>query len=205
RLRARILDPVLARSGDVHVLHVIPDDCLFLVPLDALPLDDQLVGERYAVRVEVSFARMLHPAPASGSEPRLGLAGGIDCAAAPAPGADPRLGAALPPVEPSPERSGSASSGFVPLPGTSAELASIARLFGDAFEAKPSVLDGPRATKAALAEQGRGARFLHLATHGWFAPEVFRSQLDAQLDRGDAERRGVLATAEETARGFAPP
>jgi CHAT domain-containing protein len=44
-------------------------------------------------------------------------------------------------------------------------------------------------------------RFLHLATHGWFAGDGFRSRLDAAPGRGalDAWRR-----AEETITGFAP-
>jgi CHAT domain-containing protein len=90
---------------------------------------------------------------------------------------------------------------FDTLPETLAETESIAEQFEQAFEAEPVVLMGDAATKAALWEHAPRARFLHLATHGWFAPEVFRSQLDELADSG---RRGLYERAEETLRGFAP-
>src|SRR5262249_44984211 len=64
RLRATVLDPVLAAAGSVRTLHVVLDDFLHLVPLDSLPLEVGLVGDRYAVRIEVSCARLVRHAPA---------------------------------------------------------------------------------------------------------------------------------------------
>ncbi|MEE8468471.1 MAG: CHAT domain-containing protein, partial [Planctomycetota bacterium] len=66
---------------------------------------------------------------------------------------------------------------------------------------EPVVLVGKQATKKALVELAPRARFLHVATHGWFAPESVLSQRDSAEQEG--ERPG-LARAEDTLRGFAP-
>src|SRR5262249_14214045 len=105
-LRERILDPVLSRMGSARVVHVIQDDFLQLVPLDALPLDRGVVGERYVVQEEVSFARLIHPPRVPEAAPKLVLAGGIDYEA--------ELVAvpSTPDAELSQERSGAGSAGF---------------------------------------------------------------------------------------------
>src|SRR5262249_50268565 len=70
-------------------------------------------------------------------------------------------------------RGGPWDRGFDPLPGTAVEARSIAALareaLGDAVE--PSVLDPRRASRESVVQLAPRARWLHLATHGWFAPE----------------------------------
>jgi CHAT domain-containing protein len=109
-----------------------------------------------------------------------------------------RLDASTPPLE---LRSGSAAAGFVALPGTLAEVASISELYEATFEREAVVLRGSEGSKVALLAAAPMARFLHLATHGWFASEGSRSQLDALADRGSLE---ALRRAQQALMGFAP-
>ena len=200
RLRERILDPVLARAGEVRTLHVVLDDLLHLVPLDALPFEQEFVGERFAVRNEITLARLVR---AEAVEPEGGstLAGGIDYEAELGSAALVRLDTATPPVEAGTIRSAPSSSGFAFLQGTASEARTIAELYGEVFGRKASTLTGSAATKAALFVTAPSTRWLHLATHGWFAPEAFRSQLDTLAERGAHEG---WQRAEETLTGFAP-
>jgi len=210
-LRARILDPLLAAAGlesgapaagDTRgpEVFVCLDDFLHLVPLDALPLDERglVIGDRFRIRNEVSFARLLEPRkPAAGKG--LLAVGGVDYEASTS-GAD--AGKALV-VASAPLRGGDRSgslSGWKELPGTREEVAAVASLFEGAFGEKASLLESGAATKAALAEGARGKRFVHVATHGWFAPETILSSLDA----GRSGDPGFQSSAGRTALGLAP-
>ena len=67
---------------------------------------------------------------------------------------------------------------FPKLPATGDEIASIGRDFKLHFQgAQPDKLFGDLATEAALREAASKHRFLHLATHGYFAPEALKSAL----------------------------
>src|SRR5262249_31374222 len=88
---------------------------------------------------------------------------------------------------------------FAALPGTAEEARTVGELFQRTFGREGLVLTGAAATKAALSSAAYGARFLHVATHGWFAGEGFASQMDA----GGSER-APLRRAQATLTGFAP-
>ena len=199
RLRERVLDPVLAAAGPVQTLHAELDDVLFLVPLDALPMGEGLVGERISIWSEATLARLLRADPAL-PEGDLVLAGGIAYDAEPGKTEPLRLDAATPPLEGVAARS-AGGTGFVFLPGTTEESTAIARLYAEASVRKAILLTGTSATKAALFAAAPKTRFLHLATHGWFASERFKSQLDSSGERGT---RDAWLRAEETLSGFAP-
>jgi CHAT domain-containing protein len=71
-------------------------------------------------------------------------------------------------------------------------------LFGEGAE----VLEGHSASRDALAGVAPRARFLHIATHGWFAPESIRSTGDVEVID---EVLGVLRqSAEERILGSSP-
>jgi CHAT domain-containing protein len=210
-LRARILDPVLAAAGleprapaaggaRGPEVYVVLDDFLHLVPLDALPLDEEglVVGDRWRIRNEVSFARLLETRkPAAGKG--LLAVGGVDYeTAAEREDAEKALVVASAPLR-SGDRSGSLAA-WKELPGTRQEVAAIASLFEGTFGEKASLLERGAATKAAFAEGARGKRFVHVATHGWFAQETILSSLDARKS-GDP---GFQSSAGRTAIGLAP-
>jgi CHAT domain-containing protein len=169
------------------------DDVLFLVPLDALPLGGGTLGDAYSLHLEVSCARLLDPATAAPAPPTLLALGG---ASYDAEGSD----AALPAANSAPLERGARAGGFPPLPETEREVESVGQLFRRAFGAEPRLLRGTDATKSALHEHAPSARFLHVATHGWFAPESVRSVLDPPPARALPAR----TSAEEAVTGLAP-
>ena len=212
RLRERLIDPILAAAGeDVERLFVCADDLVYSLPLDALPLDDegkQRLGDRVRIVNEVSFARLLvRQAELEGSDSLLAL-GGVDY------DADAEIGedyvAVAPPVasvETSAEttegggtRSGTAFL-FPALAGTEPEAASTAELFDRAFAIEPTLLTKKETTKAALFEAAPGKRYVHLATHGWFAPESVKSTEDTGPNEDSSFAR---MSVEERVTGFAP-
>jgi len=232
-LRARVLDPVLALAGeDVRRLFVCADDLLFLLPLDALPIDEDgsKVGKRLGDRVrivnEVSLARLLAPASKLQGAPSLLAFGGVDYDAQ---GAVPEgLVASSAPIEagdsdvPAPadgeedlapedgdgaERRDETNTSrsafperFRKLRQARYEAEATADLFEEAFDIEGSLLLAKDTTKAALFEAAPGKRYLHLATHGWFAPESVRSTEDARPEGEGFTRMGL----EDRVSGLAP-
>ena len=73
-------------------------------------------------------------------------------------------------------------------------------LFEELLELEPVVLTGNDATKSSLFELAAGKRYLHLATHGWFASQAIKSTLDAE----PGEHRGLPMGAAERVTGMAP-
>jgi len=192
-LRARLVDPLLAElDGTVRRLLVCADDLVFLVPLDALPFEDGRLGDRWRVSSEVSCARLLSERRSEPGPPSLLLVGGVDYGA----GAEvPRSLAGG--AEPD-QRSGTA--GFPPLAGTRAEADALSQRFQEAFDADAVLLAGSSATEEAFAAAAAGRRWVHVATHGWFAPEAVKST----LDEVPSERGWVRTSLAERVSGMAP-
>jgi len=210
-LRNRILDPVLAVvTTDVNRFFVCADDLLFLLPLDALPLDaktqeDIRVGDRIQVVNGVSFARLLAPQATKVGEPSLLSVGGVDYDADGAVTED--LLAVSAPIESDTISDGgdrvartASEERFQSLAQALHEAEATASLFEEAFDKAPALLTRKKSTKAALYEFAPGKRYLHLATHGWFAPESIRSTADSQPNRKSITRMGI----EERVSGLAP-
>jgi CHAT domain-containing protein len=87
-----------------------------------------------------------------------------------------------------------------PLPGSLAEVQAIASVLERTGADRPILLTGSEATKAAFLEHAPKARWLHIATHGWFAPESVRSAADPQPE----DRTWRRASFGETVLGLAP-
>jgi CHAT domain-containing protein len=95
--------------------------------------------------------------------------------------------------------------GFGPLPATRDEVRAIALSYEEAFEeaAAPLLLEQRQASREALIALAPRARYLHVATHGWFAPESIVSREDPQpLDVKSG--LGARLSAEERVRGMSP-
>jgi CHAT domain-containing protein len=147
--------------------------------------------------VRSSLLEILQPPSSPRADPLLLALGGADfdhhraSAERPAGSADERVDLPRRPSEGAGVlRGGAWEAGFAPLPGTLAEARGIARTFQDVFgrDASQLVLEGPGASTPALREGAHGARWLHLATHGWFAPESVRSRADPELVAEDDAR-----------------
>jgi len=201
RLRARVLDPLLARTGTVKKLLVSLDEALHLVPLDALPLEGGFLGDVISIRHEIALGRLLLPAPAavSGSSALVAI-GGVDYDAALSERASP-VPDALTPTLPGDSREGTGSGPWRTLPGTQQEVAIVRSLFEAELAGPVHCLSGSDATKERFHELAGGARFLHVATHGYFAPEVAAGKGSSALDlRFGAARLDASASV----HGFAP-
>lgn len=198
RLRAVVLDPVRAAASGATTLFVCADDCLHLVPLDALPDGEGVVvGDHVSVRLAASFAALIHPLVVpSGAESFVAL-GDVDFDAGIA-AVPTRTAAASPPVSGAPgsER----HTAFEPLRETEREVGEATVLFERTFRAKPIVLSREAATKSALLRAAPGARWVHIATHGYFADRRESSD-DSGRSLDDAWRH---LSVDETTRGMAP-
>jgi CHAT domain-containing protein len=86
---------------------------------------------------------------------------------------------------------------------TGAEAREIGMLHDAAFGEGSIILEDRRAAREALESLAPKARWLHIATHGWFAPESIRSWQDSQpLDRYTG--MGARLSGEEQVRGMSP-
>lgn len=206
RLRSLVWDPLAEAVGRAERVIVAPDDVLHLVPLDALPLDagGRLLGDRWRIETRVALREVLAPAPKPAPEGVLVALGGAAFDGAPAGAAEegvravPGSGAAV-------LRGGPLEGGFPPLPHAEPEAREIAALFGRVYgeEARILLLAGRDASRRRLEEAASKARWLHVATHGWFAPDAVKSWEDAagrSLSGGAWRRLGK----EEAIRGMNP-
>jgi CHAT domain-containing protein/tetratricopeptide (TPR) repeat protein len=187
--------------GGANTVLISPDGPLNGLPLAALPGAKPgtfLLHERaFAVLpVPQLLPELLAPRPRSpGEKPALLLAGGIDFG----PGRrGPAEGKSRLPALPR----------FEPLPGMESEVNDLRTQFEDAYPAspRPAILRRALATKAAFLAQAPRSRYLHLATHGFFAAE-FEPAAALAGELVGSGSGGVLASlvAAACAAGPAPP
>ncbi len=152
--------PLLALPGRMPDTYLLEDVSLAVVPC-AMALPRMLVEDSSAPRIEVAG--------------QLLIAANIDYdAAAPAPTAPPtrKFGRQLAAVR------GADWKGFTPLAATRGELASIEKLYGDSFGSNGlTLLEGTEAREQRFCEEAVRHKYLHIATHGFFAPSALKSAL----------------------------
>ena len=184
-LRKRLWEPLAAHLEGVKVVLVSPDGPLHGLPWAALPGSKQgtfLVHE-YAfavVPVPQLLPELLRGKPRlANQQPSLLLAGGIAFGEQNARDAETPAGK-LPPVPV-----------YGPLAGTESEVNDLEKRFRRTFPQAPPplVLGEDQATKQAILAAAPAHRFLHLATHGFFAGEsessILLAEQRAALERGD--------------------
>jgi len=231
-LRRLVLDPLLPSLEGVDHLVVALDDVLHLVPPDALPRDDGCVGDRLRIEVRPALWELLleDERPTGGT---LVALGGVDYGAVSgargegqngaarveaaeagvAQGVDGQSRASAPAKVSTVEssvgacawvaRSGPGTASFVPLPATAEEAETIASLWEEQDLGPSMLLTGTHGSRADLLEAAPRARFVHIATHGWYAPESIQSTADPQpLDRWTG--LGVAMSRLEQVRGSSP-
>ena len=219
-LRRLVFDPLLAALGDAsHVIFAL-DDELHLVPLEALPLDvaadglqsePELVGERWRIETHTTLAELVtRQTPLIAGANELIAIGGAAFNSEPI-GLSADDTAAVEETLRTPDkvsilmRGGVWSRGFSPLPYTGMEARGVAQLHEEVFEdaGARQVLEKRKASREALEEVAPRARWLHIATHGWFAPESIRSWVDPEpID--EKTGLGVRLSGDEQVRGLSP-
>ncbi len=208
RLRELVFDPLRALLAEARHLLVALDDEIHAVPLDALPDGDGLLGERFTIELHASLRELLWPPRPLDGEPVLVALGGasfnsepesIEPEGAPVPVEASAFGGVAAVL-----RGGSWDRGFDPLPSSGPEARSVAALFAEVFgeRAESFMLEKHQASRESVSLLVPRARYLHLATHGWFAPESVASTVDPQpvdaklgLGRETSRREQVLGTA----------
>ena len=231
-VRRRVFDPLRPALAGVERVSVALDDVLHVVPLEALPdsastdssdkidpagsvlgVVPKLLGDRLQIEYCTSLLDVLMQPPAVSAEPRLLAMGDADYG-----GEQPKVAvaeaSALAGAEASATRSseqagilrgGSWEAGFAPLPATGAEGRGITALFGSTFGERSTteLFVGLKASREELVANASKARFVHLAVHGWFAPDSIRSTADPEPI--DARMNfGSHTGLEERVKGMSP-
>lgn len=177
-VRRRIWDKIEPHLAGCSQVIVVPDGYLCFLPWAALPgrKPGTCLLEDYAIATAPSayqlYAMLTEPQSAQG---KLLLVGGVAYDAEPSGSAGggellaSDLGASGRTRGPAMKT----KSHWERLPGSEEEVEAIAR--GWSGGPTPVVLRGAGASERALREQFPGSRYIHLATHGFFADPEFRS------------------------------
>ncbi len=187
RLSALVVAPLAAALEGARVVRVVLDGALHRVPLERL-VRDALAKTAPIVARAPSLAA---PPPPEPRPPGLLALGDPDFDAA---GRDTieRVAGALPPTTSGLRRGGPL---FAPLEFTRREIDEIGALFQDRFGTKPRPLTGAGATKDALARGAADARYVHLATHGYFGDPSIANRFEwarSPLSTWGASGAGVV-------------
>jgi CHAT domain-containing protein/Flp pilus assembly protein TadD len=188
-VRRLVWRPLEAHLKGARLVLVSPDGPLARMPLAALPgsRKDSYLLEEWAVAVvpvPQLLPELLAPHGDEGkAEPSLLVVGDVRYDAADG-------GAVVADSRSAPR--GGARMQWKALEGTRAEVAAIKDSFQDRFPAaRMTDLRRSRATEAAVRQEAPAHRYLHLATHGFFAPRELRCAL-ADVSRAGNEDAGNL-------------
>lgn len=178
QLGAQVFGPLVAalpRGTKTIILSV--DDSLEVAPLDSVILPSKsILGGNYRLERVTSLLDLLEdPGPKFSGIPDLVSFGGVDFANPPSEDA-PVIDDASNPGVP-----GGQAYSWGPLNHTKAEVQSLARDFAEVFGKRHAkAFFASDASKSTLSEHAPSATFLHVATHGFFAPETAKSLNDKQ-------------------------
>ncbi len=189
-LRELLWEPIARHLDGVERVIVSPDGFLGAMPLEVLPLADGrfLIEERAFVYLPdaVSLVEIVASAGDELSSPagRLLAVGGVDY--------DEGEHLAEPVTRPTfASLRGGFRGEWGPLSFARRELSEVVELSG---ARNAVVLDGTRATEERLKRELPGARWVHLATHGFFQPDALPSLWEGARD---LERDRIRRTPEE--------
>jgi CHAT domain-containing protein len=213
-LRALVFDPLVPALAGADRILVAPDDVLHAVALDALPAPSgsEPLGSRIRFETRTSLLEVIDEPLAHAGEASLLAIGDASFDGAPV---DLAAGGKEAPVVSQARirapadagilRGGTWERGFAVLPETRAEVATIAETFSEVFgdQAQATLLERREASRENLFRIAPSASFLHVATHGWFAPDSVRSVEDpTPLDPQSG--LGIRTSTADRVRGMAP-
>jgi tetratricopeptide (TPR) repeat protein/CHAT domain-containing protein len=214
-LRTLIWEPLAPFLGGADTILLSPDGPLHQLPLAALPGSKPglyLLDERNIVIAPVP--RLLPELFASASMPPIEaptntplLIGNVAFDSA-----RETTRAELAQAESSSLRSRSRSPArtreggirFGPLPGTAEEVEAISTMYRRLGVGEPRLLLGSEATEEAFRLEAPRHRWVHVATHGFFAPETVRSALEPTAEAQHQSSAGRLFGSANEIRGYHP-
>jgi CHAT domain-containing protein len=191
QLRRLVWDKLQPHLGDAKTVLLSPDGATARFPWPALPGKEpgRYLIEEVAIAV-VPIPRLLpellaapsHRGAGSSNEneaPSLLVVGDVNFDADPGRAPTDALAASAPKSSSSGARGGELWH-WPELPGSRTEIVAIADSFDEQFpDARLKKLRKDQATKSRVVGEMEKARFLHFATHGFFAPPALRSALAA--------------------------
>jgi tetratricopeptide (TPR) repeat protein/CHAT domain-containing protein len=201
-LAARVLQPILAAlpsgGGKIDELILSPDGALWLVPWQALPLEDgRYAVERYTIRTVISGRSLVPPPPSAKPSGET---------TAPLVMADPDF------ESPPPAGEAKSSSGVTgrflepvePLPNTKTEAEAARGPLGSLAGVEPVVKLGRDATETELKSLAVRTKVLVLATHGFFLPDQEIAP-DDRLALGNSRRVSITRPVDKSGKAFVDP
>lgn len=194
-LRRVVWDPLTSKLQGAERVILLADHALHLVPFDALPAGEgpELLGDLRKIEVRTSLWELFEESRPRGRRSLLVL-GEVDFGPhVPIPAGSL---ARVPWAE---------TTGFSPLVHTGPEAREIAALHREVYgeDAPQRLLLGRSASRAGLEQETPGTSFVHLATHGWFAPDSILSWADHSRTL-PSDTRFPLAEGADLVRGMSP-
>lgn len=210
-VRQHLIDPLLPALDGIRRVHLALAEGLHQIPFDALPIDHGVLGDSLEVvrwsalaSLTIESGDVVHP-------PSLFAMGGVNYDQPPDSMEEPedrqghRDESTLADHRGAPthvSRGSGETLTWNRLPFSAEEAALVAEYFGDAFEDGGEVVSLRRraASRAAFERHAPDHRFLHLATHGYFAPQSIPSIRDERTQTG----ADSFSSAADQVRGFSP-
>ncbi len=210
-LAERLWKPLETHLRGIKIVLLAPDGDLNFVPWAGLP-DPMAPGhylvERYALATIGSGRQLLaelRRAP-SNVMPTLLAAGAVDYDRGDfgVPSTDPASSAKTPAtlVASRGSRAPASTGHYGSLHSTGSEIHAVGDRFERTLKGKVEILEGSRATKDTICQALPGHRYLHLATHGYFAPPSIKSAASTDPTTLTLETAGRLGRAD--IEGFYP-
>ena len=173
-LRERLWSPIAGHLKDISTVLVSPELELCQLPWAALPGKEPgtFLIEELAVAVipTPGFLPELLNSPGTSSKPaNLLIAGDIDYSSDP--------GAISPEIEPPVAQGRGEFRRFSKLPAAGPEVDAVKKHFQDTEGESIHILRGTGATESSIREEAPKYEWLHLITHGYFAPAELMSVL----------------------------
>lgn len=204
-----IWDPLREMLCQAERVVVAPDSVMATIPLEAVPEGDGVLADRLTIAYVDSFTFLaLGMGELWMDDAGLVAFGGIDYDASPKlyrqesshkGSAEISYSMSIDSMRSAPR--GRADIRAMPLEGTGIEVREISELYRKTAGREALLIDGASASKASLVALAPRAKYLHIATHGYFAPDRIKSILDSEIDEGN---NFIFSTMEERISGLAP-
>jgi CHAT domain-containing protein/Tfp pilus assembly protein PilF len=205
-LREKIWLPIEVHLNGVTTVFICPDQDLGKLPFAALP------GKTPGTYLLQECALVVVPAPQAvlwsketrPAEDRLQsllVVGGVDYDRKMKLDSAPLPKLAIQGLAPRVDRD--AGSAFQPIPGTQEEMIAIGALFKASHGGVAAMMiGGEKASQQAVIQSARDHRYLHLATHGYFAAARFKSAMDRDIN--DVRSGQMAFVSQQSISGYNP-
>ena len=200
-IRKQIWDPLLESIGDAKTVLVSTDGVLGRMPIAALPGKEPgtyLIEDHRIAMLPVPqlLPTLVNAAGNDSLERELLLLGDVDYDVDPATTSPKKKRKRR---RPGKKRADGIEQEFSALPGAAGEIAAIQVLYQDVFDFDADDIESLKkgaASESAFREHAGKYRFLHLATHGFFASAELQSAMSSEALKRSSRARLTSRDAE---------